>query len=74
MAAPGAVEEGPARSPNTDPEAVTPAESPEAPREEEPDRFKKNLASSVIADGRAVKDVPPAPGVTSPDPPGTAAG
>ena len=74
VAAPEADEEGPARSPNTAPEAVTPAESPDAPREEEPDRFKKNLASSFIADGRAVMDAPPATGVTSADTPGTTGG
>ena len=53
------------RPPNAAAEAVTPANSPVAPREEEPDKFKKNLASSHIADGSAVKDVPPATGVTS---------
>ena len=74
MAAPAADEEGPARPPNAAAEAVTPAESPDTPRDEEPDRFKKNLASSFIADGRAVMDVPPATGVTSTDPPGATGG
>ena len=65
MAAPAADEEGHARPPNAAAEAVTPANSPVAPRDEEPDKFKKNLASSRIADGRAVMDAPPAIGVTS---------
>ena len=74
MAAPAADEEGHERPPNAAAEAVTPAESPDAPREEEPDRFIKNLASSLIADGRAVMDVPPATGVTSTATPGATGG
>ena len=41
VAAPEADEEGPASSPNTAPEAVTPAESPDAPRDEEPTGSKR---------------------------------
>ena len=69
MAAPAAVEEGHAIPPDVAAEAVTPAKSPIAPRDEEPDKFKKNLASTRIADGRAVMDAPPATGVTSADSP-----
>ena len=74
MAAPAAVEEGHAIPPDAAAEAVTPAKSPVAPRDEEPDKFKKNLASSRIADGRAVMDAPPATGVTSAVSPGATGG
>ena len=74
VAAPAAVEAGHAIPPDAAAEAVTPAKSPEAPREEEPDKFMKNLASSCITDGRAVMDAPPATGVTPAAAPGTTGG
>ena len=74
VAAPAAVEEGHANPPDATAEAVTPAMSPVALREEEPNRFIKNLASSRIADGRAVMDAPPATGVTSAAAPGATGG
>ena len=46
MAAPAAVEDGHATPPDAAAEAVTPAKTPGAPREEEPDKPMKNLASS----------------------------
>ena len=74
MAAPAAVIEGHAIPPDAAAEAVTPAKSPVAPRDEEPDKFKKNLASSRIADGRAVMGAPPATGVTPAAAPGATGG
>ena len=46
VAAPAAVEAGHAIPPDAAVEAVTPAKTPGAPREEEPDKLMKNLASS----------------------------
>ena len=46
VAAPAAVEAGHAIPPDAAAEAVTPAKTPGAPREEEPDKLMKNLASS----------------------------
>ena len=46
VAAPAAVEDGHATPPDAAAEAVTPAKTPGAPREEEPDKPMKNLASS----------------------------
>ena len=46
VAAPAAVEDGHAIPPDAAAEAVTPAKTPGAPREEEPDKLKKNLTSS----------------------------
>ena len=46
MAAPAAGEDGHATPPDAAAEAVTPAKTPGAPREEEPDKTMKNLASS----------------------------
>ena len=46
VAAPAAVEAGHTIPPDAAAEAVTPAKTPGAPREEEPDKLKKNLASS----------------------------
>ena len=74
VAAPAAVEEGHAISPDAVAEAVTPAKSPVTPRDEEPNKFKKNLASSRIADGRAVMGAPPATGVMPAAAPGTTGG
>ena len=64
VAATPAVYAGHSIPPDADAEAVTPAMSPLAPREEELDKPKKNLASSYITDGSAVMDAPPATGVT----------
>ena len=47
--------------------AATSATPPTAPREENPDRLKKNLARSCTADGSADKAAPPAAGVTATD-------
>ena len=46
VAAPAAVEDGRAIPSDAAAEAVTPAKTPGAPREEEPDKLMKNLASS----------------------------
>ena len=46
VAAPAAVEDGHAIPSDAAAEAVTPAKTPGAPREEEPDKLMKNLASS----------------------------
>ena len=46
VAAPAAVEAGHAIPPDAAAEAVTPAKTPVAPREEEPDKLMTNLASS----------------------------
>ena len=64
VAAPPAVDAGHAIPPDAAAEAVTPSMSPLAPREEELDKPKQNLASSCITDGSAVMDAPPATGVT----------
>ena len=60
VAAPAAVEAGHAIPHDAAAEAVTPAKTPGAPREEEPDKLMTNLASSwEKTDGRAAMDAPP---------------
>ena len=74
VAAPPAAVTGHAIPPDAAAEAVTPAMPPVAPREEELDRPKKNLARSCITDGSAVMDAPPATGVTPAAAPETTGG
>ena len=50
VAAPAAVEEGHARPPDAAAEAVTPAMSPVAPRDEEPDKFKKTDQPTQVSE------------------------
>ena len=60
VAAPAAAEAGHAIPHDAAAEAVTPAKTPDAPREEEPDKHMTNLANSwKKTDGRAAKDAPP---------------
>ena len=60
VAAPAAAEAGHAIPHDAAAEAVTPAKTPDAPREEEPDKLMTNLASSwKKTDGRAAMDAPP---------------
>ena len=65
VAAPPASVVGHTAPPDPAADAVTPTMSPIAPREEDPDRLKKNLARFCTADGSAVKAAPPATGVTA---------
>ena len=65
MTAPPASVGGHTAPPDPAADAVTPAMSLTARREEDPDRLKKNLARSCTADGSAVKAAPPATGVTA---------
>ena len=66
MTAPPAAVDGHTAPPDPFAEAVIPTMTPIAPREEDPDRLKKNLARSCTADGSAVKAAPPATRVTAP--------
>ena len=65
MTAPPAAVDGHTAPPDPAAEAVTPAMPRITPREEDPDRLKKNLARTCKADGSAVKTAPPATGVTA---------
>ena len=65
MTAPPAEVDGHTAPPDPAAEAVTPVMPRIAPREEDPDRLKKNLARSWKADRSAVKTAPPATGVTA---------
>ena len=65
MTAPPAAVDGHTAPPDPAAEAVTPAMPPIAPREEDPDRLKKNLARSCTADESGGKAAPPATGVTA---------
>ena len=58
MAAPAAVEGGHAIPPDAAAEAVTPAKTPGAPREEEPDKHELGKLLQKT-DGRAAMDAPP---------------
>ena len=59
-------------NPTPDAEAATPVTPPTAPREEDPARFKKNLARSCTADGIAAIVAPPVGGTTTAGAPETA--
>ena len=71
VAAPAAAEAGHAIPHDAAAEAVTPAKTPDAPREEEPDKLMTNLASSwKKTDGRAAMERPSRTGGTPAAAPG----